>query len=798
LFWIAGAEERHMRGLKKERVFFQLVGGSVVLTAVAAAVGMLLFQRLSVPGNWFRDIAIALLWATFIFWIDRWLVSYVPYGRLDATNDGSEPRDKGWRLGYAARFLLGLVLAFVISGPITLAVFNPEIQQQLIVNQNDDRSAAGTQIRLREDFLAREKAINGAVADAELTEKAKNEALRVAQAELDAEVAGRNGTGEGCGALCDAKTTTRDNARTEATTATTAAEQARSQARIDRAQLEADIQAAIANSDAGIAAGTGALARERALFTLLLSEPYLLARWAAFTALLLLIDLAPILFKLVGSRSSLHDFVVRQEAGAEAERVRRERETQRLEDDADHDVARLDIAEQTKLRKENIELDSEAASVDARDGQDLRIEQNSGSRELSRRAHRLWMERQLYALDGQHAEAMAALARRYGPFLQPGVHPHVPPTPAAPVRSGAGRLVMNRWILLGPVPGADRSGSGRVELARDSRDPQSGDLYVVKLMPTLSNDPAERQRAERHLRNEQRWARKANSLFVAPIVDVGDDPYFGPYLVRPLYSTTLSRKLRAPGFQPTLEFALRITKQTLRGLVDCLRNAGMIHLDIKPANIALDSGMDVLLIDFGIAQALAPTATLPLGPPDCTKWYAAQEQLRGHPQNWKSSECDVHAVCAVLYEMLTGLPPLYYEASMQGMLDPNTGRENLARAGALSHLLLTGVPIEPIVMLPWLPRELSDFIMQGLSIDATRRAPGPDVAVQNALDTLIAIENRIPRDVLDFYVGQHQVVLPWPPSGPGGQPKGGGPGGPSPSPGGPPPSSPGTQSTASE
>lgn len=479
LFWIAGAEERHMRGLKKERVFFQLVGGSVVLTAVAAAVGMLLFQRLSVPGNWFRDIAIALLWATFIFWIDRWLVSYVPYGRLDATNDGSEPRDKGWRLGYAARFLLGLVLAFVISGPITLAVFNPEIQQQLIVNQNEDRSAAGTQIRLREDFLAREKAINGAVADAELTEKAKNEALRVAQAELDAEVAGRNGTGEGCGALCDAKTTTRDNARTEATTATTAAEQARSQARIDRAQLEADIQAAIANSDAGIAAGTGALARERALFTLLLSEPYLLARWAAFTALLLLIDLAPILFKLVGSRSSLHDFVVRQEAGAEAERVRRERKTQRLEDDADHDVARLDIAEQTKLRKENIELDSEAASVDARDGQDLRIEQNS-------------------------------------------------------------------------------------------------------------------------------------------------------------------------------------------------------------------------------------------------------------------------------------------------------------------------------VMLPWLPRALNDFIMQGLSIDATRRAPGPDVAVQNALDTLIAIENRIPRDVLDSYVGQHQVVLPWPPSGPGGPPKGGGPGGPPPSPGGPPPSSPGTQSTASE
>jgi len=44
-----------------------------------------------------------------------------------------------------------------------------------------------------------------------------------------------------------------------------------------------------------------------------------------------------------------------------------------------------------------------------------------------------------------------------------------------------------------------------------------------------------------------------------------------------------------------------------------------------------------------------------LAPPDFTKWYAPPEQLKGQPRNWSDSACDVHAVCAVLYELTENL-----------------------------------------------------------------------------------------------------------------------------------------------
>lgn len=817
LFWVAGADERHMRGQRKEKVFFQLVGGSIVLTALSAAVGMLLFQRLSVPGDWLRDIAIALVWSLFIFWLDRWLVSHIDIGPLDAANDGSQPRKRGRFAGYAARMLLGLLLAFVISGPIVLAVFSPEIDQQLAATQNTDIAAEAAKIRSGADFVQRGQAIQNTLEAAETTEQDKNNAAAAAQVTLDEEINGTGGSRtQGCGQVCEQKEEALEQATDAQAVARTNAETARNEASAANAQLELDINGAIAASNETIKAGAGALARERALFTLLLAEPYLLLRWAAFSGLLLLVDLAPILFKLVGSRDRLHDYGVRRATAYQAVRVGKEDTIQQAADHAADEVDLLSITEQAKLSKENILLNQEIALVAARNQQELSVEQSSRQLELDRLDQALQLEYQTYVRRGQHAEMMSAAARQYGQFLpeaerQPSVDTQPPPNvtprrprsrPASP--SPPSRSVNNRWVLLGPVPHADRGGAGRVELASDDRNPHSNDRFVVKLLP-VSNDPEERKRAERHLRNEQKWAARANSASVAPILDAGDDPYYGLFLVTPLYPSTLARTLRMRDSRPTLEFGLRVTKQVLRGLVECHKNAAVVHLDIKPANIALDAGGDVALLDFGLAQAIVPGISLPSGPPDYTKWYAPPEQLRGEPSNWSDSACDVRAVCAVLYEILCGRPPLRYEASLRGLVDWTTGRENLARAGELSILLLTGIPIEPIELLPWLPRELSDFIMQGLDTDPARRAPGPHIAAKNALDALMTIENRISRPLRDHFVGAQVATFPGWASASGSAPAGG-PAGPLPRPPGPPPDAgpgapmapPGTHSTAAE
>jgi len=767
LFWIAGADEHYMRGRKKERYFYQLLGFSVVLTATAAVIGMVLFLRLSVPGSWLRDIGFSLFWGLFIFSLDRWLVTRLAYGPLDATNDGSEPRGMGQYLGYAGRVLLGLFLALTISGPIVLAVFSPEIDQQVIINKNKDKSAAAKDIGARHDFEDRRKAIQAAVNKAEKTEGQKNAAREAAQTALDDEISGRGGTRvPGCARECEEKRTILEEANAQAATATAAAVAARTKAREDTVKLEADIAEAIKQSDDAVEAGTGALAREQALFDVLRAHPILFVRWGTITGLLLLVDLMPILLKLLSSsRSSrmLHDHNARLDIADHAALAELERKIRRLKAESEHEILRQEIREQEKLGRENTTLNREADQVRNRNRARVRMKQ--AEYELKRDLEQVKLEHELrlYEIREVHAQEMAAAAARFSSAVREdrsgsqraereGDASHDADEEPAPQRRVY--LVNNRWILDQPLPNADPGAIGRVHLCRDGRVPGSNNLYVVKLLRGYEN-AAKRLRAHRQLQNEQLWASQVNSLFVAPIEDAGTDVQYGPFLVTPYYHSTVARTLRKHDFTPTLEWSLRIAEQVLRGLVDCYQQAGLIHLDIKPANVGLDEFGDVHLLDFGLARVLATTVHTPTGPPEGTRWYAPHEQLRGKDRHWPTSACDVRAVFAMLYEIVTGHPPLYREAVERGLIDQDTGAEVPERANELWALLLTGTPVEPVALIPQLPQAVSELIMRGLRHEPDRRASGPHpLDARNALDALLAVQNEVCEwDLLD--VGRH-------------------------------------------
>lgn len=273
-----------------ERRQAMAVGLSVVLTGGTAAVAMVLFLRLIMPGSWLRALAFGLFWGLLVLGVDRRVVSTTTFAKV---NDGSASRSDG-RRSHWGRLAVALVLAATVSGPVFIGFFEPEIDRQVTVALEAQRVAAAEQVGQRADFVDRRDKIEVAVDAAEATEQDKNQALSAAQTALDEEISGRGGTGvPGCAQQCVQKRSVRDAAKADADAATAAAAAARGKAQADTAALNTDITAAIKESD--VVANDAPLARPQALMDALATYPVFWIRWIAVTAVLLLGDLLPLL-----------------------------------------------------------------------------------------------------------------------------------------------------------------------------------------------------------------------------------------------------------------------------------------------------------------------------------------------------------------------------------------------------------------------------------------------------------------------------------------------------------------------
>ena len=84
-------------------------------------------------------------------------------------------------------------------------------------------------------------------------------------------------------------------------------------------------------------------------------------------------------------------------------------------------------------------------------------------------------------------------------------------------------------------------------------------------------------------------------------------------------------------------------------------DAGVVHRDVKPANIVVDAVGYARLADFGISRALAGAPLTQTGEMIGTAHYLSPEQVHGQPA---SPASDVYSLAVVGYEMLTGTRPL--------------------------------------------------------------------------------------------------------------------------------------------
>jgi serine/threonine protein kinase len=171
-------------------------------------------------------------------------------------------------------------------------------------------------------------------------------------------------------------------------------------------------------------------------------------------------------------------------------------------------------------------------------------------------------------------------------------------------------------------------------------------LKIVK--DDLARDETFRRRFQR----EARIAQTVHNPHVVPVRDTGEFDEL-PYLAAQfIEGTVLEQKLAREG-RLSLAVTARICAQVAEGL-DALWQAGMVHRDVKPANILLDQAENAYITDFGLAKDSAGTVLTRPGQPLGSMDYMPPEQIRGDPVTGAS---DTYSLGCVVFECLAGRPP---------------------------------------------------------------------------------------------------------------------------------------------
>lgn len=201
-----------------------------------------------------------------------------------------------------------------------------------------------------------------------------------------------------------------------------------------------------------------------------------------------------------------------------------------------------------------------------------------------------------------------------------------------------------------------RGGMAEVWRAVDTKLSRAVALKVI-----LADHAADRHSVERFLR-EAKVVASLDHPNILPVYDVGEEGG-RPFLVMPYLDGGTLRD-RMEGRPAPLASAAGWISQ-LAGALDAAHEAGILHRDVKPANVLLGKGDRLFLADFGIARMLEGGAGLTAtGMVVGTPLYMAPEQAQGKPA---TPATDRYALAVIAYELLSGMPPFEGESPLSLM-----------------------------------------------------------------------------------------------------------------------------------
>lgn len=212
----------------------------------------------------------------------------------------------------------------------------------------------------------------------------------------------------------------------------------------------------------------------------------------------------------------------------------------------------------------------------------------------------------------------------------------------ATVTASLPQRLLGKYELLGLI---QEGGMGAVYKARDYSTPDPRPVAIKLLAPNRQQDPQFQERFEQEVRLISLLEHPA----ILPIYDYGLVNDLPILVMRYAAGGTLQAKIADEGpLSPAVSVKLL---QTIASGLDKAHSKGIIHRDIKGANILLDEDDNPYLADFGIARSIdMDNTTTDIGTPP----YMAPEQWRREPI---TAQTDVYQLGVLLFEMLTGERP---------------------------------------------------------------------------------------------------------------------------------------------
>jgi len=258
---------------------------------------------------------------------------------------------------------------------------------------------------------------------------------------------------------------------------------------------------------------------------------------------------------------------------------------------------------------------------------------------------------------------------------------------------------------IGPYTVMELLGAGGMGQVYRAHDKRLDRHVAIKFLPrVMTDDPAARDRFER----EARAASALNHSNICTVHDMGE--FQGrPFIVMELLEGQSLKDRIARGPVSLAEFSA-VTRQVCAAL-EAAHAKGIVHRDVKPANIFVTQGGQVKILDFGLAKrgeesVSASRATLRpagnTGTPSLTATgtimgtlaYMSPEQAVGEEVDARS---DIFSLGVVLYEMATGQPPF----------------RGKTPAGLMGSIL-TESPVKPSAVNAAIPPKLDRVILKTL------------------------------------------------------------------------------------